>query len=146
MTPLTTDQLQQLLNEYQALKQILLQETDILRENDPDKLITINEQKSQHLNRLAGLEVQLQSSIPTQKSTSLAESIEKHLSQSDSQDKQQLQQLWNSIKEVVAACQYQNAVNGRVVHSALNMTQETLKVLRQGGDQSMVYDEQGKID
>lgn len=121
----------------QALKQLLLQEKEVLGERDLPALQKITETKLQLVNSLENQARQRTAMVAANPDREAAWEM---LLETGGPE---LQNSWRQLKEELKLCQEVNRINELVVNRSRKATEHVLNILRGGPAQQNLYGKQG---
>lgn len=131
----------------QKLLECLLSETDLLRKSEFDTLPEIYELKKQlaeSLDEKAQYHQKLLGKLTNQQDTSQYDSL--FNSDALSQEvKDELKRKHQELKDLLASCERQNQINGRVIAINRNLNDQLLTIIK-GASHTEVYNDKGTIE
>lgn len=126
----------------EEFKKLLQAEQSALVAGDVSLLVAISEQKNSHVDKLNGLAAQRIASIQTLGFTADKDGMQKWLRDTGGTPSK----LWKSMLSLAAEIQHTNEVNGKLIHTRLQVTQRTLSALLTAVNQVSLYGPSGRPD
>ncbi len=114
--------LEQLIEQFALLKQVLADESDALERRDPDALLRAAGTKHECAVQIGRLEDQMSRSLN-------GKSLRSALAHLDQAERDKLEPLHTSLTTLAWACRHYNAVNGKVIHRSRQSVAELARIL-----------------
>ena len=135
MTPALPLTLEQLVDQFSALKQILADESDALHRRDPDALLSAAGAKHACAVQIGQLEEQLARELAGSPLRDMLVHFESH-------EREILEPLHTLLTTLAWECRHYNAVNGKVIHRSRQSVAELARILS-GTDADSIYTARG---
>ncbi len=114
--------LEQLIEQFALLKQVLADESDALERRDPDALLSAAGTKHECAVQIGQLEDQLRRSLN-------GTPLRTTLSRLDPEERDKLEPLHTLLTTLAWECRHYNAVNGKVIHRSRQSVAELARIL-----------------
>ncbi|MCW5588194.1 MAG: flagellar protein FlgN [Legionellales bacterium] len=129
------------------MNQVLADETEAIRKADLDAMTEVTEIKKSHLDTLQQAQQALYQAInfDDQQNISVTVAIEHVINQAAPAERSRLFARWNDVRQLLANCYRQNAINGNAINVNLNHMYAIMRSIRRVDENSLTYNGLGKL-